>query len=96
MNELPAHVDIREVSLRDGLQIEEPISLAAKLKLLEAIAATGAERVIVMHGYEDALCAWLREQGLRAERFGRGSAQAEHVSSERRETPAGTVAEPGT
>ena len=40
MNELPTHVDIREVSLRDGLQIEEPIPLAAKLELFEAIAAT--------------------------------------------------------
>ena len=41
MSELPDHVDIREVSLRDGLQIEEPIPLSAKLELLEAIAATG-------------------------------------------------------
>ena len=45
MNELPTHVDIREVSLRDGLQIEEPIPLAAKLELLEAIAATGIREV---------------------------------------------------
>ena len=35
------HVDIREVSLRDGLQIEEPIPLSAKLELLEAVVATG-------------------------------------------------------
>ena len=27
MSELPTHVDIREVSLRDGLQIEQPIPL---------------------------------------------------------------------
>ena len=32
MTELPAHVDIREVSPRDGLQIEKPIPLAAKLE----------------------------------------------------------------
>ena len=37
----PAHVTIREVLLRDGLQLEAPISLADKLKLLDAIAATG-------------------------------------------------------
>jgi hydroxymethylglutaryl-CoA lyase len=42
---LPAHVDIREVSLRDGLQIETPIPLAAKLQLLEAVAATGVKEV---------------------------------------------------
>lgn len=35
------HVTVREVALRDGLQIEDPIPLAAKVQLLEAIAATG-------------------------------------------------------
>lgn len=45
MTELPAHVDIRDVSLRDGLQIEEPIPLAAKLDLLAAIAATGVREM---------------------------------------------------
>lgn len=39
------HVTIREVALRDGLQIEQPIPLAAKLELLEAIAATGVREV---------------------------------------------------
>ncbi|SPM32388.1 Isopropylmalate/homocitrate/citramalate synthases [Mycobacterium rhizamassiliense] len=41
------HVDIREVSLRDGLQIEKPIPLAAKLELLAAVAATGVREVEV-------------------------------------------------
>lgn len=45
MNELPAKVDIREVSLRDGLQIERPIPLSAKLELLEAVVATGVREV---------------------------------------------------
>src|SRR3977135_1274957 len=45
MNALPTHVDIREVSLRDGLQIEQPIRLSAKLELLEAVAATGVREV---------------------------------------------------
>jgi hydroxymethylglutaryl-CoA lyase len=38
-------VDIREVSLRDGLQIEKPIPLSAKLELLAAVAATGVREV---------------------------------------------------
>ncbi|OBA62407.1 hydroxymethylglutaryl-CoA lyase [Mycobacterium sp. 1100029.7] len=41
------HVDIREVALRDGLQIEKPIPLAAKLELLAAVAATGVREVEV-------------------------------------------------
>jgi hydroxymethylglutaryl-CoA lyase len=43
--DLARHVDIREVSLRDGLQIETPIPLSAKLELLAAIAATGVREV---------------------------------------------------
>ncbi|WP_374157466.1 hydroxymethylglutaryl-CoA lyase [Mycobacterium sp. G7A2] len=43
--ELPVHVDIRDVSLRDGLQIERPIPLAAKLELLAAVAATGVREM---------------------------------------------------
>ncbi|AKS36727.1 hydroxymethylglutaryl-CoA lyase [Mycolicibacterium goodii] len=42
---LPAHVDIREVCLRDGLQIERPIPLSAKVEILEAIVATGVREV---------------------------------------------------
>ena len=45
MSELPRHVDIRDVSLRDGLQIEDPIPLVAKLDLLAAIAATGVREM---------------------------------------------------
>ena len=40
-------VTIREVSLRDGLQIESPISLEAKLELLDAVLATGVREVEV-------------------------------------------------
>lgn len=39
------HVQIREVALRDGLQIEAPIPLSAKLELLAAVAATGVREV---------------------------------------------------
>ena len=45
MSELPKHVDIREVALRDGLQIEAPIPLSDKMKMLEAIVATGVKEV---------------------------------------------------
>ncbi|UXA09822.1 hydroxymethylglutaryl-CoA lyase [Mycobacterium sp. SMC-8] len=41
----PTHVDIRDVSMRDGLQIEDPIPLSAKLELLAAIAATGVREM---------------------------------------------------
>jgi hydroxymethylglutaryl-CoA lyase len=41
----PDHVTIREVCLRDGLQIEDPIPLSAKLELLEAVVATGVREV---------------------------------------------------
>jgi hydroxymethylglutaryl-CoA lyase len=44
---LPGHVTIREVSLRDGLQIEKPVPLDAKLDLLAAVAATGVREVEV-------------------------------------------------
>ncbi|MFM9032789.1 MAG: hydroxymethylglutaryl-CoA lyase [Mycobacterium sp.] len=42
---MSTHVTIREVALRDGLQIEAPIPLPAKLELLAAIAATGVREV---------------------------------------------------
>lgn len=42
---LPEKVDIREVCLRDGLQIETPIPLSAKVAILEAIVATGVREV---------------------------------------------------
>jgi hydroxymethylglutaryl-CoA lyase len=45
VSELPDHVDIRDVTLRDGLQIENPIPLSAKLELLAAIAATGVREM---------------------------------------------------
>jgi putative mRNA 3-end processing factor len=37
--------------------------------LLSAIAATGAERVIVTHGYEAVLVRWLQQHGLQASAF---------------------------
>ncbi|MEB4099464.1 hydroxymethylglutaryl-CoA lyase [Mycobacterium ulcerans] len=42
---MTTHVTIREVALRDGLQIEKPVPLSAKLELLAAVAATGVREV---------------------------------------------------
>src|SRR5664280_3277804 len=42
---LPVSVDIREVGLRDGLHLENPVPLDAKLAMIAAIAATGIRRV---------------------------------------------------
>jgi hydroxymethylglutaryl-CoA lyase len=44
---LPPTVDIREVGLRDGLQLEAPVPTEAKLAIHEAVAATGVRRVEV-------------------------------------------------
>jgi hydroxymethylglutaryl-CoA lyase len=44
---LPTAVDVREVGLRDGLQLEDPLPLADKLAMLEAVVATGVRRVEV-------------------------------------------------
>ncbi len=45
--DLPERIDIREVGMRDGLQLEEPVPLAGKLAMLDAIVATGVQRVEV-------------------------------------------------
>ena len=45
MPELPARVDIREVGPRDGLQIEAPIGTDDKIRLVQALVATGVRRI---------------------------------------------------
>ena len=45
MTELPSTVDIREVGPRDGLQIEAPISTDDKIRLIQALVATGVRRI---------------------------------------------------
>jgi hydroxymethylglutaryl-CoA lyase len=45
--QFPPSVDIREVGMRDGLQLEAPIPLDGKLRMLEAIVGTGVRRVEV-------------------------------------------------
>jgi hydroxymethylglutaryl-CoA lyase len=45
--QFPPAVNIREVGMRDGLQLEAPIPLEGKLRLLEALVATGVRRIEV-------------------------------------------------
>jgi hydroxymethylglutaryl-CoA lyase len=47
MMRFPANVDLREVGMRDGLQLEAPIPTDAKLRILDAILATGVRRIEV-------------------------------------------------
>lgn len=45
MTELPRAVTIREVGPRDGLQLERPLPVADRLRLIEALAQTGVSRI---------------------------------------------------
>lgn len=45
MAELPERVSIREVGPRDGLQNEDPVPTAAKVRLLNALSRTGVRRI---------------------------------------------------
>ena len=42
---LPSAVDVREVGMRDGLQLEAPVPLPQKVAMLEALVATGVRRI---------------------------------------------------
>jgi hydroxymethylglutaryl-CoA lyase len=41
MSDWPAHVEVREVGPRDGLQNEAPVSVAQRVRLVDALSATG-------------------------------------------------------
>jgi hydroxymethylglutaryl-CoA lyase len=43
--QLPASVSIREVGPRDGLQSEAPLPVEARVRLLDALSATGLRRI---------------------------------------------------
>ncbi|GGK34854.1 hydroxymethylglutaryl-CoA lyase [Pilimelia terevasa] len=45
MGAMPEAVSIREVGPRDGLQNEEPVPTAAKVRLIDALSATGVGRI---------------------------------------------------
>lgn len=53
--------------------------------LQRAIAATGAQRVIVTHGYESVMVRWLAEQGLQASAFGTEYGDEHEATEEARE-----------
>jgi len=41
MSTWPAHVDVREVGPRDGLQNEDPVPVEERVRLIDALSATG-------------------------------------------------------
>lgn len=43
--QFPPSVSIREVGMRDGLQLEAPVPLDGKLRMLEALVSTGVQRI---------------------------------------------------
>src|SRR5438128_223916 len=45
MKEWPAHVEIREVGPRDGLQNEAPVPVAERVRLIDALSRTGLPRI---------------------------------------------------
>jgi putative mRNA 3-end processing factor len=53
--------------------------------LQRAIAATGAARVIVTHGYESVMVRWLTEQGLQASSFSTEFGDEQEAREEARE-----------
>src|SRR5947209_7962937 len=44
---LPARIDVREVGMRDGLQLEAPVPLDDKIAMLAALVETGVRRIEV-------------------------------------------------
>jgi hydroxymethylglutaryl-CoA lyase len=45
MPDWPARVEIREVGPRDGLQNEEPVAVAERVRLIDALSGTGLRRI---------------------------------------------------
>ena len=45
MRSWPEHADIREVGPRDGLQNEPPVAVAERVRLIDALSATGLARI---------------------------------------------------
>jgi hydroxymethylglutaryl-CoA lyase len=45
VSDLPATISLREVGPRDGLQNEAPVSTQDKVELLDALSATGVQRI---------------------------------------------------
>jgi hydroxymethylglutaryl-CoA lyase len=71
----PAHVDVREVGPRDGLQNESPVPVEARVRLINALSETGLRRIEAasfvsakaippMAGAEDVMAAITRRPGV--------------------------------
>jgi len=71
----PAHVDVREVGPRDGLQNESPVPVEARVRLIDALSGTGLRRIEAasfvsakaipsMAGAEDVMAAITRHPGV--------------------------------
>jgi hydroxymethylglutaryl-CoA lyase len=71
----PAHVDVREVGPRDGLQNESPVPVDARVRLIDALSETGLRRIEAasfvsaqaippMAGAEDVIAAITRRPGV--------------------------------
>ncbi len=72
---LPAAAEVREVGPRDGLQSEDPVPLADRVRLVDALSATGVRRIEVasfvrpdavpaMAGAEELMAAITRRPGV--------------------------------
>ncbi|CAN5719843.1 ligase-associated DNA damage response exonuclease [soil metagenome] len=62
--------------------------------LQRAIAATGASRVIVTHGYEAVMVRWLQSQGLQAGSFATEYGDEQEASAEAQEASTAATSEP--
>src|SRR3954469_15317429 len=71
----PAHVDVREVGPRDGLQNEAPVPVDQRVRLIDAVSGTGfprieaasfvsAQAIPPMAGAEDVMAAITRRPGV--------------------------------
>jgi hydroxymethylglutaryl-CoA lyase len=71
----PAHVDVREVGPRDGLQNEAPVPVGQRVRLIDALSGTGLRRIEAasfvsaqaippMAGAEDVMAAITRRPGV--------------------------------
>ncbi len=72
---LPASAEVREVGPRDGLQSEAPVALADRVRLVDALSATGVRRIEVasfvradavpaMAGAEELMASITRQPGV--------------------------------
>ncbi len=81
-------MQVRSTRRRQGLDRGFALSDHADWPGLQrAIAATGAQRVIVTHGQEAVMVRWLRQQGLWADSFGNGFGGIDDASAAARSAP---------